>query len=72
MERTPVKSSQIVSIGHDSEKNVLEIEFKGGNIYHYTDVDASKHAALIAAESIGKHFHANIRGQHQYHKLEAK
>lgn len=72
MERTPVKSGQIVSIGHDPEKQVLEIEFKGGGVYHYTGVDADKHAALVASESIGKHFHANIRGQHPFHKLEAK
>lgn len=72
MERTPVKSSQILSIGHDPEKQVLEIEFKGGGVYHYTGVDAEKHAALVASDSIGKHFHANIRGQHQHRKLEVK
>jgi hypothetical protein len=72
MQRTPVKSSQIASVGYDPEKQVLEIEFRhGGTIYHYFEVPPEKHAALMAADSIGKHFHGHIRTQHPYHKLEA-
>src|SRR3546814_14208537 len=37
MNRTPVKSSQIASIGHDPSTNTLAIEFKGGKVYHYSD-----------------------------------
>lgn len=74
MERQPVKSSQIASVGYDPEKQVLEIEFRhGGNIYHYANVPPEKHAALMASDSIGKHFHAHIRTHpdHPFTKLEA-
>ena len=66
MERTPVKSSNIASIGHDPETNTLEVEFKGGGVYQYHGVDADKHAALLGAKSIGGHFHANIRNSHKF------
>jgi len=72
MERMPVKSSQIKSIGYDREKKVLEVEFNSGSVYHYAGVEPEVHASLMASESIGKHFHANIRNSFPFHKLEAK
>jgi hypothetical protein len=73
MERTPVKSSQIVSVGHDPEKDILEIEFRGGGVYQYPNFPAEKHAEMMASDSVGKYFHANIRSnpKHPHMKLEA-
>ena len=45
MKRTSVKSSNILSVGHDPETNTLEIEFKGGGVYSYDGVSAAKHSA---------------------------
>lgn len=66
MNRTPVTSSQIVSIGF--EDGVLEIEFvnrgkteRPNSIYQYSDITAEDHANLIGAESIGRHFGAFIK-----------
>ncbi len=66
MNRAPVESSQIKSIGF--ENGVLEIEFvshaKDGrlpSIYQYVNVTTEDHAALIGAESIGRHFGAFIK-----------
>ena len=59
MERTPVKSSSIKSVGHEGE--TLEVEFKSGAVYTYHGVPASEHQALMGAGSIGKHFAANIK-----------
>jgi hypothetical protein len=74
MERTPIKSSSIASIGYDPETQILEVEFRhGGAIYHYAKVPPEKHAALMASDSIGKHFHAYIRTHpdHPFTKVEA-
>ena len=68
MDRTPVDSSNVVSIGHDPKTNTLEIEFRGGSVYQYHGVDKDKHAALLNAKSIGSHFHANIKNQHKFSK----
>jgi hypothetical protein len=72
MERTPVKSSQIVSIGHDPEKNELHIEFASGQVYRYFEVTADEHQALLAADSIGKHFGAHVRNVKKYEKVAAE
>ena len=68
MKRTPVKSSNIVSVGHDPDTNTLEIEFKGGGVYSYPDVPKAKADALMNAESAGKYFHAHIRSAHPHTK----
>jgi hypothetical protein len=74
IERQPVKSSQIHSIGYDPETSVLEIEFinggHGGSIYRYHDVPAETHQALIGAQSIGRYFGMQIRGKFRTEKLE--
>ena len=70
MKRTPVKSSNIVSVGHDPETNTLEIEFKGGGVYSYDGVSAAKHSALMGADSIGSHFHAHIKNAHSFTKAD--
>lgn len=79
MVRTPVTSSQIKSIGHDPETKKLHIEFNGGAVYEYDDVNVELHKSLMEAESHGKHFHTHIKkavddnGQavHAYRKLPA-
>lgn len=62
MQREPVTSSKIKSVGYDPERKVLEVEFKNGGLYQYSGVDPQEHADLMAAPSIGKHFHAAIKG----------
>jgi len=62
MQRQPVKSSQIRSVGYDPAEHVLEIEFHSGGIYRYFGVPAEVHAALLRARSRGKYFEAHIKG----------
>lgn len=69
MKRNPVTSTNIISIGHNPETNTLEIEFKGGGVYSYEGVSAEKASALLAADSIGSHFHQHIRGVHAHTKV---
>ena len=74
MERKPVVSSQIVSVGYDAEKQVLQIEFKTRgdwppSVYEYLDVPAQIHTDLMQAESAGKYFGIAIRGKFDFKKL---
>lgn len=62
MTREPVKSGLISSIGHNPETNTLAVEFKSGAVYHYGPVTSEQYEALKNAESVGKHFNANMRG----------
>jgi hypothetical protein len=70
MERKTVTSSNISEIGHDPATKTLEVKFRNGGVFRYHDVDAAKHAALMQAESVGKHFHANIKNAHKFSKVE--
>ena len=38
MNREPVESSNLVSVGYDGNMATLEIEFKGNSVYQYFDV----------------------------------
>jgi hypothetical protein len=60
----PVKSSQIAAIGYDAENKTLAIRFNGGKkLYHYAGVSQEVFDKFSAAESVGKHFGAHIRGK---------
>lgn len=61
LQHTPVTSSNIASIAHDPATSTLEVQFKNGGRYQYAGVDARTHAALMAADSIGAHFHQHIK-----------
>lgn len=42
-------------------KDVLFIGFNKGSFYRYPGATEKDYAALVGADSVGKHFHANIR-----------
>lgn len=63
-----VKSAGIKAIGYDQATKEMRVEFSSGGTYTLSDVSADKHSALMSAKSIGSHFAANFRGQHQHRK----
>jgi hypothetical protein len=65
MDRTPIESSSIKSIGHD--ETGLEVEYKNGGVYHYPGVSKDEHRDLMAAPSVGSHFAQNIRNAKDEH-----
>ncbi|MGK3122194.1 KTSC domain-containing protein [Pseudomonas corrugata] len=69
MERTPVSSSNIASIGYELETYTLQVEFNNGSIYDYYDVPEDMYTALISAGSVGSFFHANIRNTYSYQQI---
>lgn len=69
MNRQPVESADIKSIGYDSETQTLEIEFHSGGIYQYLDVPDSVFSNLMNADSKGKYFHKYVKNVYSYRKL---
>jgi predicted RecB family endonuclease len=63
MKRHAVVSSAIRAIGHDPQARKLHLEFSDGKVAEYDGVSAEQHAALMAAESKGRHFHEQLRGK---------
>lgn len=72
MTRNAIESSNIKSVGYDKASLTLEIEFGSGGVYQYYGVLPEHHSDLMAAESIGKHFHAHIKGRYEWKKIEEK
>lgn len=69
MEMKEVVSSNIKAIGHDAGAKILHIHFNTGTVYEYENVSEEVYSHLAAAESVGKVFHAKIKGQYPYKKV---
>lgn len=61
MNRIPCQSSNVKSVGYDAATKKLHIEFGSGAVHEYDEVESEQHRALMEAESIGTHFHHQIR-----------
>ena len=68
MERAKVESSNIKSIGF--QDNVLEVEFKSGGVYRYSNVGEEVFRAFMDAESKGKYFHQYIKSQFSTERID--
>lgn len=64
---TPVKSSDIASIGY--EGSILYVRFNSGGMYAYPNVPESLYRALMEAPSHGKFFAANIKNRYPFIKM---
>ncbi|SFT39248.1 KTSC domain-containing protein [Pseudoalteromonas lipolytica] len=68
MERVPVESSNLVSVGYDENSLTLEIEFKSG-IYQYYDVPQYIYEELISSSSLGSYHHRSIKNEFSCSKV---
>ncbi|MES9905035.1 MAG: helicase HerA-like domain-containing protein [Sedimenticola sp.] len=68
MEREPVTSSNVVSLGYDAATETLEVEFKSG-IYHYYNVPQPIYDQMMTSESIGKFLNVYIKPVYPYAKV---
>ncbi len=66
MQRFPVESSSIHSIGYDPATAILELEFHAGAVYQYFMVPPSTFEALRSAPSIGAFVNRHIRPRFRY------
>jgi hypothetical protein len=69
MQRTRVSSSSIASIGYDASTRVLEVQFRSGSVYLYSDVPASVHRALMMAGSHGSYLNRYVKGRFRYRQV---
>ena len=70
MLRQPVSSSNLQSVGYDSQNRILEIEFHGNGVYQYEDVSHDIYAELMAAPSKGRYFSERIRDHYSWRRVE--
>lgn len=63
MERIPVQSSNLVSVGYDTDAEILEVEFKSGAVYQYFNVPQVLHEQMMSAGSVGTFFNGEIRNR---------
>ena len=61
MERQPVKSVILRSVGYDATTKVLEIEFTSGLVYRYSAVPEKVWTGLMQSGEAGKYFSEKIR-----------
>lgn len=69
MERQPVSSSTILSVGYDEISTTLEIEFRSGGIYQYSSVPSSIYLALMTASSKGGYHARHIKRKYRHRRL---
>jgi KTSC domain-containing protein len=66
MRRTLVSSSMITSVGCDTRKKILEVEFVSGSIYQYLEVDSDTFKEFVEAPSKGTFFNAHIKDEYTF------
>lgn len=69
MNRQPVESSSIRSVGYDPRTMTLEVEFDSGGIYQYSEVPESVYTGLIGATSKGSYFNEHIKDRYPCREL---
>jgi len=69
MTRTSVTSSNLASVGYDAGTQTLEVEFQNGSVYQYFDVPQAVYDLLVGAESAGRLFNSEIRGNYRYARM---
>ena len=62
-------SSNIEAAGYNPETKTLRVRFKGGAMYDHHDFSPDDHAAFLAADSKGSHYHSAIKGKYKFTKV---
>lgn len=70
MEWKPVQSSNIKAVGYESYTTTLGVEFESGMIYHYDGVPQDEYEQFVAAPSVGRFFHTQIKDHYPYRKFK--
>ena len=70
IERQPVVSSDVASIGYDESSQTLDIEFKATGVYRYFSVPKNVVEELMATPSPGKFFRQHIKGKYAWEKAQ--
>ncbi len=68
-EMTLVESSNVESIGYDSQNRTVYIQYLKGGLYIYKDVPEMEYEGLLYAPSIGSYLHRNFKNVYPYEKI---
>jgi hypothetical protein len=69
MNRVPVESSSIKSVGYESDTETLSVEFCSGAVYEYAGVSQFTYDSFMASESKGHFFAVFVRACFESHRL---
>lgn len=69
MNRNPVASSSLVSVGYDEQAQTLEIEFNNGGIYQYYNINSGLFEQFMQAPSKGQFLHVYIKNAYAYSRV---
>lgn len=61
MQRQPVESEAVKSVGYDGRHQTLAVEFREGRLYEYLEVPERTYRELMEAESIGNFVATKIK-----------
>lgn len=70
MDRLPVSSSNLASIGYDEAGQVLEVEFRHGGVYQYVGVSVAVFDEFMAADSLGRYLAKNIKPRYPFRRVD--
>lgn len=65
MNSYPVQSSNLASVGYDSDSQILEIMFRNGSAYQFFNVPEGVYQDLVFARSKGSYFHSRIKDRYR-------
>jgi hypothetical protein len=64
MDRKPVASAALAAVGYDPTTGDLEIEFRTGRIYRYSDVPSAMHEWLLRTRNKGVFVSHHLSGRY--------
>lgn len=70
MDRVPVSSSSLSSVGYDSLDGILEVEFSNGRVYEYYLVPEALFDAILHARSPGGEFANRVKDQYRFRRVQ--
>lgn len=65
-----IESSNIRAIQYNTQKQVLQVDFKSGSRYHYFKVPESIVRGFRRAGSKGKYLATRVKGKYKYKKIK--
>jgi hypothetical protein len=65
-----VISSDLAAVDFDDWSGTLTIEFHSGGVYEFYHVPPSEYDGLLNASSHGRYFHAQIKDQYPYRRIQ--
>ncbi len=60
------------AVAYDADTGILLVALRSGEVYEYAEVTPEAHAALLGAESVGRHFNTEVRHRYQGRRLAVR